>query len=109
MKLGPHTITVLRAAQREPEYGTRPELDWSNPTRTDVHACSVQPMPSPEYAIDRDAVLTHWIVYAPPLVDISALDRIEWSGDVYDIDGDVLRWEFGALSHLVFNLRKSEG
>lgn len=109
MRLGPHTITIVAAADKQPDYGTRTELDWSNTTRTEITGCSVQPQPGPEFTLDRDSVTTHWTVYAPPVMRVDPRARVEWDGDTYEIDGDVLRWEFGAMSHLVFTLHKSEG
>jgi hypothetical protein len=109
MKLGPHSIWVHRPSVVPADYGNGTKLDYSNVVGTRVDECSVQPAPSDEYAVDRDSITTRLIVFAPLSADIKATDRIEWSGETYDIDGDVLRWEFGALSHLVVNLRRSEG
>jgi len=108
MTLGSHTITVLRATEREADYGTGTELDWTAPTRTDVAGCSVQPAPSDEFTIDRDTFITRWQVFAPSSIDVTASDRIEWNGHTYDVDGDVLRWEFGSLSHVVLNMQRSQ-
>lgn len=108
MKLGPHSVTIVRAASKPADYGNATELDWTNTTRTETDGWSVQPAPSDEFTIDRDTFTTRWLAYGPPSVDVSAFDRIEWQGDTYDIDGDVMRWSFGALSHVVINLRRSE-
>lgn len=108
MKLGPHTITVVRAGTKPADYGTGTVLDWDAATGAVVEGCSVQPAPADEFTIDRDTFTTRWVAYAPSDADITALDRIEWNGDTYEVDGDVLRWEFGALSHIVVNLRRSE-
>jgi hypothetical protein len=108
MKLGPHTITLLRAAEQPSDYGNTSTLDWSNATRTDVAGCSVQPSSSSEFTIDRDTFITRFVVYAPASTDVRASDRVEWDGSTYDIDGDVLRWTFGALSHVVINLSRSD-
>lgn len=106
--LGPHTITVLRATEKPSDYGNTTELDWTNPTRTDVDGCSVQPASSDEFTIDRDTFITRLVVYTPSDVDVRASDRVEWQSETYDIDGDVLRWEFGALAHVVINIRRSD-
>lgn len=108
MKLGPHTVTLLRAGSKPADYGNTTEADWSNPGSTDVPGCSVQPAPADEFTIDRDTFLTRWVVYLPAGTDVTASDRVLWQGDTYDVDGEVLRWDFGALSHLVINLRRSE-
>lgn len=108
MKLGPHTITLLRATERPSDYGNNVELDWTDAASADVSGCSVQPASSDEFTIDRDTFTTRLVVYTPADVDVLSRDRIVWQGDTYDIDGDVLRWEFGALSHVVINLRRSD-
>jgi len=107
MILGPHTITVVHPGTKPVDYGTGTQPDWDNATRTEVAGCSVQPAPAAEYTIDRDSFITRWQVYAPSSIDVAAIDRIEWNGTSYDVDGDVLRWEFGALSHVALNLRRS--
>lgn len=106
--LGPHTVTVLRAPLVAGDYGNRTTPDWENPVATEVPGCSVQPAPASEFTVDRDTFLTRWVAYLPASADVRATDRIAWAGDTYDVDGDVLRWEFGALSHQVINLRRSE-
>lgn len=108
MKLGSHTITRLRATERQSDYGNTTELDWTTPARTDIDGCSVQPASSDEFTIDRDSFTTRLIAYVPSSAELRASDRVEWQGITYDIDGDVLRWDFGALSHIVINLRRSD-
>lgn len=106
--LGPHAITVLRAGEKASDYGSGTELDWTNVARNDVAGCSVQPASSDEFTIDRDSFTTRLVAYAPSSIDVRPIDRIEWQGIEYDIDGDVLRWEFGLLAHVVINLRRSD-
>lgn len=109
MNLGAHTITVVRPGTKPVDYGTGTQPDWTVPpaTRTTVTGCSVQPAPASEFTIDRDTFTTRWQVYAPSSIDVSPLDRIEWQGDTYEVDGDPLRWDFGSLSHVVLTLRRS--
>jgi hypothetical protein len=105
--LGPHTITVLRAATKPSDYGTTQVLDWSNVTATAVNGCSVQPTSAPEFTQDRDAVLVRWVAWVPPDADVRASDRVMFNGATYDVDGEPMRWDFGALAHQVINLRRS--
>lgn len=106
--LGPHTITVLRAATTASDYGNRPVLDWANTTSTQVAGCSVQPAPASANTVDRDAFITRLQAYVPADTDLRSTDRVVWGGNTYDVDGDVLRWDFDPLSHLVVNLRRSQ-
>lgn len=108
MRLGPHTITVLRAGELPSDYGSGTTQDWSSPSSTEVEGCSVQPAPSAEFTVDRDTFITRHQVFAPASADVRAGDRIAWQGETYDVDGDPLRWDFGALSHLVINLQRSD-
>lgn len=105
-RLGSHTITVVRAGSKPADYGNGTQADWDSATSTTVDGCSVQPAPSDEFTIDRDAITTRWVAFIPWGVDIGAADRVQWSGDIYDIDGDVQRWDVGALAHIVVNLRR---
>lgn len=108
MKLGPHTVTVLRATEVASDYGNRTELDWTTPTETEVDGCSVQPASTEEFTVDRDTFLVRWLLYAPGDADVRATDRIRWNDQTYDVDGDVLRWEFPPLDYLIATLRRSE-
>jgi hypothetical protein len=106
--LGPHTITVVRAATSTGDYGNRPVLDWSNTTDTEVRGCNVQPAPASTFTVDRDSFITRFQAFVPPDTDVRSTDRVVWDGNTYDVDGDVLRWDFPGLSHLVVNLRRSQ-
>lgn len=108
MILGPHTIAVLRAPMVPGDYGSGTTPDWSQAASRAVSGCSVQPAPSDEFTVDRDTFITRWQVFAPADADVRPTDRIEWNNDTYEVDGDVLRWEFGDLAHLVIHLQRSE-
>jgi len=107
MRLGPHTIDVVRAGTKPADYGTGTQTDWSSSSTTAVDGCSVQPASSDEFTIDQDTFTTRLVAYVPAGADVRAADRIVWNGETYDIDGDVLRWEFSGLSHIVINLSRS--
>jgi hypothetical protein len=105
--LGPHTISVVRAGTKPSDYGTTLVLDWDAGTLWDVEGCSVQPTSAPEFTQDRDAVLVRWVAWLPIDADVRATDRVIFDGETYDIDGEPMRWSFGALAHQVINLRRS--
>lgn len=108
MKLGPHTVEVLRPGTRASDYGTREELDWDASSSTTITGCSVQPSSSSEFTTDRDSYTTRLTAYLPASADVRSTDRLVWNGETYDVDGDVLRWDYPPLSHLMVNLRRSE-
>lgn len=108
MKLGPHRVVVVRAGEAPGDYGNRTQADWGNATEATVDGCSVQPVPAPEFSADRSTALTRWQVWAPATADVRATDRIVWNDNTYDVDGDPLHYDFGAMGHLVINLRRSE-
>jgi hypothetical protein len=108
MILGPHTVVVVRAGtSAEDEYGN--EIPgWNDPTETTVTGCSVQPVVGTENLSGRDTVVSRWQLFAPDGTDLLATDRVEWDGDTYEVDGEVQRWGFPPLSHLVALLRRGE-
>lgn len=108
MRLGPHTIKVWRAGpSAEDEYHNEIPGD---PVSHDVFGCSAQPGPSSEFLVDRSATTTAWTIWAPISADVLNDDEIEYSGDRYEIDGSVDRWQFGTpLDHLVIRLRATKG
>lgn len=106
--LGPHEIKVLRAGSRTGDYGTAPVADWSTATEAVYAGCSVQPVVGSEYTVDRDTTSSRLQVWAPLAVDITSADRVEVAGAVYDVDGEIQRWDFPPLSHMVIPLVRSQ-
>lgn len=105
MTLGTDTITVLRATPGA-------EDDFGNPTSgvpvgTTVLGCSVQPIEGDEATVGRDTVVSRWRVWAPVGTDLKATDRVRYDGDVYEVDGEVQRWDSGTLPHVTALLRRS--
>ena len=105
--LGPHTVTVVRPGRKAGDYGTGTVPDWDNATSTDYEGCSVQPVVGGEYTVDRDSTTTRWQAWVTPEADVAPTDRVVWRGDTYDVDGDVQRWDFPPLAHLVVPLVRS--
>lgn len=109
-----HTITVVRAARTTDRYGN-PVLDWDAATRHDVRRCRVQPVQGSRVnmaeTIPRDGVETRRRVFIPAGADIDHLDRIEYLGLTYQIDGDVDAWPSptGRLAHIELMLSRVEG
>jgi hypothetical protein len=105
--LGPHVITVVRPGRKPGDYGTGTVPDWDNATRAEVTGCSVQPVVGSDYTVDRDSTTTRWQAWVPPATDVAPTDRVEWRGDTYEVDGDVQRWDFPPLDHLIVPLVRS--
>lgn len=105
MRLGPHTIVVLRASTAGDDYGNSAP-DWATAAETTVEGCSVQPQIGLENTVGRDTVVPRWTLYAPDDADLLATDRVRFDGDDYEVDGEPQRWEFPPLAHLVALLQK---
>lgn len=110
--LASETVVRLRGDVGSDGYGGT-AVDWSGePDRLSVPGCSVQPMAGAEVVDGRDAVTSRWTLYAPDTADISSLDRVEYRGVAYDVDGSVQLWvdPTGAgLDHKVAVLRRGDG
>lgn len=102
------TITVLRPAWAE-DHGTL-VADWTTPVTHTVAGCSVQPVLGAEDEINRDAITTAWVIYAPGDADLLDTDRIRLDDSyTYEIVGSVQRWSTGVLDHKVTAIRRVEG
>lgn len=99
------TVTRQRATTVSDGYGNQ-AADWANPDSADYPA-SVQPMTNDEDVVDQNRTVTRWRLFLDPTADVTATDRIEWDGDVYEVDGDIERWKRrGRLHHLQAVLMK---
>lgn len=112
MRLGPHTVVVLRATSYVTDaYGNdTSERDWSTGVaRTTYQGVSVQGQPSSEFTTDRDAVTIRKELYAHVDTDLTFSDRVEYDGAVYEVDGEPQRERHGLhTDHLYALLRRSE-
>lgn len=101
-------VEVLAAAAGTDRYGNASALDWDNATPTTVEGCRVLPVVGSE-VLDR--VTRRWVLYAPPDTALTSANRVRWSGDVYDVVGEVRRWASasGALAHLEADLERVGG
>lgn len=105
-RFGEHVVTVLRAPTDDDDYGN-PARDWDAATESEVTGCSVQPVQGDEETVARDTVVSRWRLYAPDSTDLLASDRVRFEGDVYEVDGEVQRWDFPPLSHVTALLRRA--
>lgn len=103
------SATRLRAAtSTDPYSGDETGLDWNSPNRLVLEKCSIQPVQSGEITFDRDTFTARWWLWTPGHPDIGGRDRIEYAGEVYEIEGDVMQWP-GRLPHTQLMLKKVDG
>lgn len=88
------TVTRLRWAYTPDVYGDpqRTGIPASSP----VPGCAVAPRSSNDVTEPaRQGVKVGLTLYAPIDADFDAVtDQVEYSGDVYDIDGDIGYWRY---------------
>ena len=106
MRLGGHTVTIVRSAGKDPLGDPLP-----GDTETTVSGCFVQPRSSGELTDMRDTVITGLVVFLPTGTVITATDRIRWDGVLYAVDGEPAAWDeiSGKQHHLEVALRRVEG
>ncbi|MFF9568498.1 hypothetical protein [Streptomyces sp. NPDC014685] len=114
----PESAVRIRAGRRSDRGnpdGTLP--DWS-PTAVDravLPALNIQPRIQTESTEpDRSPVVTGWRVQGDEGadLDVTARDRIEWRGDLFEVEGDVARWPdptTGGLHHVEFSIVRVTG
>lgn len=82
-------------------------------TQVTLTGCSWQPLTTVETLGDVDQVTSHWKLFAPPGVDLSAIDAVitPWDGLRYSVDGDPMAWTdfFSTPSHQEVLFRKAVG
>lgn len=87
---------VLRAKRvLDPYSGETEALDWTDVERIGPYEwCALAPRKTDEPAVSGERpVVIEATVYSPhPDMDLTAQDRIEIAGQVWDIDGEPLLW-----------------
>lgn len=109
-KLMVHDITLVRAGTTTSRYGDTTK-DWASTTETVVKGWVSQRDRS-ENLDGREAQDTGWVLYLPAGTDVTGLDRVEWEGDTFEVDGPKLpAWSprSKAVHHLEISLRRVEG
>lgn len=111
--LGDDTMVVVHAPLVEDTTGANygnPYLDWSAATRTTVEGVTVQPLPAAELVDpSRDAVVTRYTLIAPADTALDAVDRVEWQGIAFEVDGAPMIWRTGVLDHVEAILQMVRG
>lgn len=108
----------VRAGRKSDRGNTDDSVpDWSPAAvdRITLQGLNIQPSIQQEATDEqRNAVVTGWRVQSDEGVDldVEARDRIEWDGDLYEVDGEVARWPDpteGGVHHCEFNIRRVTG
>lgn len=103
------TVARLRGTPTDNGYGDT-GIDWTNPVVLPIGGCSVQPVKGQEMLLDRDAVVSRWVLFAPLDADITSVDRIRHNGTDYEVDGSVQDWpDICGMGHKQAFLRKAVG
>lgn len=86
-------VTVLTAGTTLDPYSNEPTADWDHPTAVPVTGVAVEPRPSSEPVQDaRNAVTSGFTLYFPPGTPVTAADRVQVRGQVYDVLGEPAVW-----------------
>jgi len=103
------TVTRIRPGTQTLRGSEVP--DWSKASTLEIYGCSMQPSTT---SLSQDGrvlgLLDEYTLFAPSDSDIKAGDRIQYDGQVYEIDGDV-RVQPAAmrLEHIEIRLRRYSG
>lgn len=87
-------------------------FDWENAESIEIPGCSMQPAST---SLSEDGrvlgISDGFTCYLPETADVQAGDRIQFGGNVYDINGDVRIWPSatGTLDHIICNLVRRSG
>jgi hypothetical protein len=84
----PDRIAVLNAPIIADDGHGNPVVDWDNAVEK-TEPAGVQPLAAAEYSISGDTIVSRYKLILHPKTVATALSRIRWRGDVYDIEGQV--------------------
>ena len=104
------TIAVVRAKTTITSRGSEVP-DWTNTEKTTVTGCSIQPAST---SLSQDGrilgIADGWTAYVPEGTDVKAGDRIEFDGQIFEINGAPRKWTGPSrTSHIHLNLVRWEG
>lgn len=103
------TVTRIRPATKTVRGSVVP--DWENAKSKEINGVSMQPA-STSLSTDGRVlgISDRYTLFAPPIADIKAGDRIVFDGKTYEIDGDVrIQPSVLNLDHIEITLRRYNG
>lgn len=105
------TITRIRPGTTVSRGSTIYSWSAEDVSTKKIYGCSMQPATTSLTTDGRVLGITDtYTLIAPPDADIEAGDRIEYNGNVYEIDGDVRRHPAPLmLEHIEITLRRYHG
>lgn len=104
------TVTRIRPATKTSRGSVVP--DWDNVSRLVISGCSAQPASTGLSQDGRVLGINEGITaYLPYDADVIEGDRIEFGGDVYEINGAPRKWKSptGRVSNMQLNLVRWHG
>lgn len=103
------TVTRIRPTAKTVRGSVVP--DWENANSKEIHGVSMQPA-STSLSTDGRVlgISDRYTLFAPPIADIKAGDRIVFDSKTYEIDGDVrIQPSVLNLDHIEITLRRYNG
>lgn len=103
------TVTRIRPTTKTVRGSVVP--DWENANSKEINGVSMQPA-STSLSTDGRVlgISDRYTLFAPPIADIKAGDRIVFDAKTYEIDGDVrIQPSVLSLDHIEITLRRYNG
>ncbi|UGS26326.1 hypothetical protein K8F61_17120 [Microbacterium resistens] len=105
-----HSITIVRAPLVEDGRGNEAR-DWEHAAESASAGWAIDVGASGEDTVNRDGSSVAYTLRGPFAADVQATDRVRLFGDLYDVDGGVLRQPGPSpvTSHTIIRLIRWEG
>jgi hypothetical protein len=105
--LGNHTVDLIAPRPK----GLHGDPLPTDPDEVQVSGCYMQQASTVENTDGRNTVVSVWDLFLPPGVTVTALHRVRWRGDLYEVDGDPTPWDDGqsVAHHVEVRLRRVTG
>ena len=101
-------VTLVRAGATTDRYGGTVK-DWATATSTAAKGWVAQRTAS-EVLDGREAQVSGWVLFVGPDQDVIGLDRVEWAGQTFEVDGPVLpAYTPRGLHHIEVPLKQVAG
>jgi head-tail adaptor len=80
-----HDVVILTAGSGTDRYGATVK-DWATATSETVKGWVSQRSATEDHG-NREAEVSDWVLYLHPGTDITAKNRVTWSGITFEVDG----------------------